>query len=129
MEVWNEKANGQALETGFIKRVRAFDGAAFAHGVIFDRLQEPDHCQLWGRRDGEMNAPGLFQRLTLESAEAARYVQPSPGTAISPAKQAGRAGPHPLSGFRAQGPLKAARPSPHTRTWRELVRSAWEYAP
>lgn len=73
-EVLNEKANCLALETGFIKRVRAFDGADFAQSLIFGWLQEPDVsleglCQVLGRREVDLSAPGLFQRFTPESAE------------------------------------------------------------
>jgi hypothetical protein len=41
-EVLNERAKHLAVETGFIQRVRTFDGADFAQGLIFGWLQEPD---------------------------------------------------------------------------------------
>lgn len=78
-EVLNEKANRLALETGFIKRVRKFDGADFAQRLIFGWWQEPDLsleglCQVLGRREVDLSAPGLSQRFTPESAEFFRHL-------------------------------------------------------
>lgn len=78
-EVLNEKANRLAVETGFIKRVRTFDGADFAQGLILGWLQEPDLsleglCQVLGRREVDLSAPGLFQRFTPEAAEFFRQL-------------------------------------------------------
>ena len=78
-EVLNERAKHLALETGFIKRVRKFDGADFAQSLIFGWLQEPDLsleglCQILGRREVNLSAPGLFQRCRPEAAEFFRQV-------------------------------------------------------
>ncbi len=79
MEVLNERAKHLAVETGFIKRVRKFDGADFAQSLIFGWLQEPELsleglCQVLGRREVDLSAPGLFQRFTSEAAEFFRHV-------------------------------------------------------
>jgi len=78
-EVLNERAKQLAGETGFMKRVRTFDGADCAQRLIFGWLQEPDlslegRCQIVGRRDVDLSAPGLFQRCTPEAAEFFRHL-------------------------------------------------------
>jgi hypothetical protein len=78
-EVLNGRAKHLALETGFIKRVRTFDGADCAQRRIFGLLQEPDlslegRCQVLGRREGDLSAPGLCQRVTPEAAKFFRHV-------------------------------------------------------
>ncbi len=73
-DLLQEKANQLARETGFLKRKRALSGADFAQSLIFGWWQDPDIslvglCQVFGRREVEITASGLHQRMTAESAE------------------------------------------------------------
>ena len=60
-EVLNKRAKHWALETGFIKRVRKFDGADFAQSLIFGWLQEPD-LSPFGTLPGLGTSGGRFER-------------------------------------------------------------------
>jgi transposase len=78
-KVLNERVTHLAVETGFITRVRNVDGADGAHRLIVGWVQEPDlslegRCQVLGRRDVDLSAPGLFQRVTPEASECFRHV-------------------------------------------------------
>ena len=68
-----ERANALARETGFIQRMRRFQGADFAQAHIFGWWQDPQTTvegltQILRRRDVRISAPGLSERYTPQSA-------------------------------------------------------------
>jgi hypothetical protein len=72
-QVLNVEVYQLARETGFIERERKFDGADFAHSLIFGWLQEPQISldgliQVLGRREVDLTSSGLSQRFTQASA-------------------------------------------------------------
>lgn len=93
-QVLNEEACHLARETGFIERERNFDGADFAHSLIFGWLQDPQISL-----DGLIPRPGTprgrSERIGLISALHQRmcHVLPTPsGAALSPADTSGGSG-------------------------------------
>ena len=71
-DLFEERANALAKETGFVKRKRNLSGADFVQGQVFGLLANPDHsmeelARLLGRRDVQISASGLCQRFSREA--------------------------------------------------------------